>query len=755
MSFLHPTLLFGALLFAVPLIIHLLNRQRYKRREWAAMDFLLRAYKKQRRRLRTENILLLLLRCLIPVVVAFAIARPMLDAASSPLAASTAHHVLVLDASYSTGMHPDSAQSPFARMRDLATELVDRLEEPAGNRVTLVLAGVRPRIPLQEVLDLGRVKARLAAETAPPDSAGDLSEALGQVAELLERSEGEAVVYLLTDLQHRAFGSEADADPDEAQPDAAPADGFRDTLDDHLLRIRDRAELIVLDAGGVAHEQQPARVDNVQLTDLRLGVPVALANSAVPVVARVRNRCDVTRTVQVTLELEGEQPSVRGLRLEAGAEGEVEFTAAFRTAGEHHLRARLEDDALAADNARHLVIRVRERIRVLLVEGSAERDPDLMDGGHLWQVLDPTQGEGDATTAMFAVEVATPLDLLADRLELEDYDVVVLANVERLNEAAADRLAAMVAGGGALWVMLGDAVDPASYNLHLHGRGLMPMELTGVHGYTPGGDSYYTAEIAQPDHPIFAEGFIEDVYYSLFELTPVYRCLASTHFDAEAGQILARLHDDARTPLVVAAGLGGGKALFWTSPVSRRQPPWNRFDLGVMAFPLFHETAKWLVLPSGDPFNVSVGAALGCVIDGKPANAFVLPPERAGGGKVSLATESRTLEGGRFALPAFRDTRHAGVYTVELDVERDGVAEAERLYFAVDVDPAEGDLVFLSHAAARERLGVQTILRDLPSDRGDVLHSGNHDFGILLLWVALAVLIGEALMARFVQRRRA
>ena len=57
-------MLFGTLLFAVPLIIHLLNRQRYKRRRWAAMEYLLIAFKKQRRRLRVETLLLLLLRLL-------------------------------------------------------------------------------------------------------------------------------------------------------------------------------------------------------------------------------------------------------------------------------------------------------------------------------------------------------------------------------------------------------------------------------------------------------------------------------------------------------------------------------------------------------------------------------------------------------------------------------------------------------------------------------------------------------------------
>ena len=61
MQFINPLLALGTLLFSVPLIIHLLNRQRFRRRDWAAMEFLLRAFKKQRRRLRMENLILLLL----------------------------------------------------------------------------------------------------------------------------------------------------------------------------------------------------------------------------------------------------------------------------------------------------------------------------------------------------------------------------------------------------------------------------------------------------------------------------------------------------------------------------------------------------------------------------------------------------------------------------------------------------------------------------------------------------------------------
>ena len=53
----------GVLLAAIPIAIHLLNRRRYKVVEWAAMDFLMRAMKRNRKRLRFEQWLLLATRC--------------------------------------------------------------------------------------------------------------------------------------------------------------------------------------------------------------------------------------------------------------------------------------------------------------------------------------------------------------------------------------------------------------------------------------------------------------------------------------------------------------------------------------------------------------------------------------------------------------------------------------------------------------------------------------------------------------------
>src|SRR3954463_1669478 len=76
----------GVGLVSIPIIIHILNRQRFKVVTWAAMDFLLRAMRKNRRRMKFEQILLLATRCLLVFLIAFALARPLAGCSRQSLA---------------------------------------------------------------------------------------------------------------------------------------------------------------------------------------------------------------------------------------------------------------------------------------------------------------------------------------------------------------------------------------------------------------------------------------------------------------------------------------------------------------------------------------------------------------------------------------------------------------------------------------------------------------------------------------------
>ncbi len=753
MQFLNPALLAGAALFAVPLIIHLLNRHRHKKRPWAAMDFLLRAYQKQRNRLRNENLLLLLLRCLLPIVLALAVARPVLQSAGALVTGGgTLHHVVIVDGSYSMGAQVDGAPSPFERARAMIGRLLDRFEQNTArsDKVTLVLAGVRPRFLVRGDLDLAAARNQWFVLQRPEDAAGDLGDALFQVADALdEGGDPEAQVYVFTDLQARSLGKSTAQDQ---PPEAELADTVRDAVE--RLQKRTGTQLHWIDCGPFAESRVGGAADNVQVTDLRLEQPIAIARTPTAIVATLRNRGQSTANVEVTLDIDGGEPMRKVVAVPPGAEGEADFQVAFRELGRRRVRASLTADALTADDERFLSVPVRDRIRVLFVDGAADEDP-LRSYGYLWEAfLDPDP----AALPTFAVQTVDTLALLGERAVPKDHDITVLADVDRLNQRATQALLDALAAGKGVFVMFGERTDPESYNLHLHaaGEGPQPFRLERALGGAAGTATLRTPTLLRPEHPLFAE-FDEPIYREILQQTPVWRWygVAADSMRKEA-TVLAALTDAAQSPLLVTRDFGEGKALFLTSVLAPEYRPdrWNLLDAHLVALPLLHGLVKWLALPATDPFHVPVGGELSCSLAGRPTELELQRPDRDGGARLPVGGDARPLPGGRYLMPPVHETAYAGFYAVEATLDLPAGKETVALPFAVNVDADEGELRYASHDEARQALDLPRVLTNLPAAAEAADDGDSSDLGPSLLLLLLLLVCGEAALARLVSMRR-
>src|SRR5499425_2103468 len=101
--FVHPWyMIAGGALVSLPIIIHLINRMRFKRIRWAAMEFLLKSQKRNRRRLIIEQLILLALRCLLVLLFGFLMARFVGDALGRT-GTTTTTHLILLDNTLSMG----------------------------------------------------------------------------------------------------------------------------------------------------------------------------------------------------------------------------------------------------------------------------------------------------------------------------------------------------------------------------------------------------------------------------------------------------------------------------------------------------------------------------------------------------------------------------------------------------------------------------------------------------------------------------
>ncbi|MCH2112166.1 MAG: BatA domain-containing protein, partial [Planctomycetes bacterium] len=144
MNFLQPAFLWALPLAGIPILIHLLNRRRFQKVEFSAMEFLFRARKKMRRKLILEDWFLLFLRTASVALFILALAQP---GSEDPLNESTRPAqgtVVLLDASMSMS-HRDQGLSSFDRAQRSALQALSSLESKLGDRAALVLAGGKPR----------------------------------------------------------------------------------------------------------------------------------------------------------------------------------------------------------------------------------------------------------------------------------------------------------------------------------------------------------------------------------------------------------------------------------------------------------------------------------------------------------------------------------------------------------------------------------------------------------------------------------
>lgn len=181
-SFLHPTLLLvGLACVAIPIIIHLLTRQRRQPIPWAAMRFIIEAYKRQRRRLTLEQLLLLAARCLLVALVALAIARPLLSSATAASRSARVVYILLDNSLASTVTNPDG-QSALDTHKKSAIDLLATLDPARGDRAGLIFLGapVDPAV-VPASADLPALR-RLIEQTTATDSPADLDAAFSHLS---------------------------------------------------------------------------------------------------------------------------------------------------------------------------------------------------------------------------------------------------------------------------------------------------------------------------------------------------------------------------------------------------------------------------------------------------------------------------------------------------------------------------------------------------------------------------------------------
>ncbi|MCS6976635.1 MAG: BatA domain-containing protein [Gemmatales bacterium] len=645
MAFLAPLMLLGGSAVAIPIILHLLYRSRFRRVPWAAMEFLRKSIEQTRRRLKFQEWLLLALRIALLVLLALAFARPVSrsTAQSGSSANDAVDAVFVFDTSYSM----DAADGPTTRLeraRQAALVVLDHL--PRDSTVQIVASADRavllgPKSP-SNLSQARQIIAELRTTSLSTDHLPGLLEAeealrTGQAAN--------KELYLFSDMQALGFEKQQSAVAEK-------------------LRSLSRWATVYLVRCG----SRPLRNATVAAIQPQSGIPHAGERLGLAVVVRNTSR-EPMANVSVALDAAGQTDSQVVPQLAPGETRVVSLTARFDKPGLHPLRVRLSPDDLPADNVLDQVLLVRDQVRVLVVDGRPnEREPEKSSSFFLMHSLRPVP---ETAWARYPIQPRMVTPRQAAPAMLADKDLCILANVRLASSASdpdalapefVDRLADFVRSGKGLLVFLGDQVNPVMYNQSMAQKHpLLPGRLGDV-VRLPNNDPVRLDPSTCDPHGYLA-GFREEPLNRIGQVE-VDQYFGLDRLDEAAAVVLR--YSDGR-PAVIRQRFGqGAVVLVTTSP----DPSWTIWPILPTFLPFVHVTLGHLLQEQTQAHNYVAGETLRWYPLARQAgNAFTLI--RPDGSRTAVNAE---VVSGR-PVVTLQETHDAGLYQIVPTAEEDTLQE--------------------------------------------------------------------------------
>lgn len=716
----------GVMLIASPIIIHLINRLRYKKVRFAAMEFLLESQQRNRRRVLIEQLLLLLLRILIVLALAALIARMILGAEQWALfSGAKAHHVVVLDDSASMRELWDAEVdrkivrvNAFDKAKEVVSALAsDGARRPDSQQLTVLLLS-RLDEPLYHREDvnenfLTKLQARLDT-LEPSHRSFSLEDGLAAAKEhVLEDETGIRHVHVVSDFRR------ADWVESQAIGESVAA------LDESKVTVN----LV---------KTVPERHENLAIVDISGEFHVAVKDVPVEVTVRVRNDGEkAADDVRLSVFTDGQK--VPGSQvIDVVQPGETEshtFHVLFPAPGMHDLEVRLAGDAYEPDDRRHAAVEVANARRVLIVDGDHEQGLDI-PGSAVLQLAMVPEDTG------FEPLVQSPEFLR--RNPLDPFTNIYMVNVGSLPRDAVKPLQEFVASGGGLVWFLGDKFDASFYTETLYGvkqpgdePGVFPVPLkAGLRKLEHVPEIEEPPDLVFEKHPIFDGLFVGDLYalaphINVWDYVSVddNRRLVDEDgkdiLDEQGRPVVWQSDDNVRRdgvetlmklrngePFAFEHRFGEGRVITFLTTAG---PEWNNWVKQYKSYiPTLLKTQARVARTDRVPESRVVGETLTFDVDAAsfvPDGRLETPDVDVGSQKFVLEYESLAAEEGEGDAGGARlrrtfgkrgETDLPGVYKFTLP-RQEGTAEEQ--WYAFNPPADESELTLATDEEIRERLG--------------------------------------------------
>ena len=670
--FLNPAFFIpGAALIASPIVIHLLNRLRFRRVQFAAMAFLLQSQKRNKRRILFEQLLLLLLRILIVLLIAALIARLILDPNQlGVLRGEKSHHLVLLDDSLSMSDRWGETDA-FAEAKKTLRKLVEEGARRPGTQKLTVLLLSEPEQPFingEEINEQMLIKLSDDLQTlASTHRSLNLLDGLDAARQrLLDQKAISRTLHVLSDFRTHDWSTQ-------------PALG-------KSIKSFEETDIAVNLVRAV-----PEPHVNLALTDLSGDLQTAAVNVPLRLTATIVNHSDAKAdNLRLSVTQDGKKlpVAIPVDPIEGGDTASKTFEVVFGSPGRHQLEVALDADAVASDNARFLVVDLLDSNPVLLIDGN----PDANDAELIADAL-----AADPSLTGIAPLIQGPEFLRRSRID--EYRCIYLVNVGTLPADAILPLKQYVAAGGGLVWYVSELTDPNFFNESLYEQdpiGLFPVRLGNSWNdlprstdINPGPDMIFT------EHPMFRifqgeeNPFVSAVHIDRFY--PLAEDFARRDEErADGVKTIVTLRNG--QPLMFEHQLGEGRIV---TCLTSAGPSWNDWSRNPSFVILQLEMQKYLAKRFKSERPREVGVPIELAVSASNFNdelEITAPGEKISRLKMVPKTGNNNDDSTVELAATYPGTDDPGVYRVTL-FDRDQNPDEQWIAYNVATDEADLELI--------------------------------------------------------------
>lgn len=533
-NFLNSTILFAAAAALIPLLIHLFSKRKVKIIEFSSVRHLKAMQKKQVRRLKIKQLLLLLLRMLFILCVVLAFARPTTESGSLGSHASVSAVILFDNSASMNRFVSDGNLYDLAKKR--TGDLINGFTE--GDELYLLpltasgsqsaASGGSPAYALE-----------LLESIACSEESADLPGRYQNALDILSNTQHvNKELYLITDRQ-------------------------RNNLSDELPEIPEEVQVYIVDL-----PLDP--VENYGITSVDFGGQMILPGHDFNLSAMIQNySSDASDDLIASLYLDGNRVAQTSVAVPSGGESAVTFTRSVSRTGSHVGYVELSDDKFLGDNRFYFSFTIPEQFNVLVI-----------DGDNTGELIKLALSPSTEINQYWSVKTTTPEQLSGVRFW--EYDVILLTGAPVLTDSYMQRLRSYLQRGKALMMTYSPFTDTVNFNQQYAELSGVVIDESARKQVARAG--YFSFKSYDNSHPIFSIFSFKD--NQLPEIK--FYTLPKTHLLETATNLLTFTGE---RPGLVENSYQGGRVLTFTAPLL---PQYTEFPATAFFVPFISRTVEYL-----------------------------------------------------------------------------------------------------------------------------------------------------------------